>query len=103
MSKISKFLKLDKNLLLEYIYDSNNLINEPYDILVNSRSSNNSYLSSESSGVSNLQENSLFTNSSCSFKSNLLPVLIAKLLAKLLDIISSWLKLVSGISFLILV
>lgn len=60
MSKISKFLKLDKNLLLEYIYDSNNLINEPYDILVNSRSSSNSYLSSESSGVSNSQENSLF-------------------------------------------
>ena len=60
MSKISKFLKLDKNLLLEYIYDSGNLINEPYDILVNSRSSSNSYLSSESSGVSNSQENSLF-------------------------------------------
>lgn len=60
MSKISKFLKLDKNLLLEYIYDSNNLINEPYDILVNSRSSNNSYLSSETSGGGNSKDNSLF-------------------------------------------
>lgn len=60
MSKISKFLKLDKNLLLEYIYDSNNLINEPYDILVNSRSSNNSYLSAETSGGGNSKENSLF-------------------------------------------
>ena len=57
MSKISKFLKLDKNLLLEYIYDSGNLINEPYDILVNSRSSNNSYLSSETSGGGNSKQN----------------------------------------------
>lgn len=60
MSKISKFLKLDKNILLEYIYDSGNLINEPYDVLVNSRSSNNSYLSSETSGNGNTKSNSLF-------------------------------------------
>lgn len=68
MSKISKFLKLDKNLLLEYIYDSNNLINEPYDILVNSRSSNNSYLSSETSGGGNSKDNSLFLIDSISRK-----------------------------------
>jgi hypothetical protein len=36
------------------------LINEPYDILVNSRSSNNSYLSSETSGGGNSKDNSLF-------------------------------------------
>ena len=60
MSKISKFLKLDKNILLEYIYDSGNLLSEPYDILVNSKLNNNSYLSSESSITGNSQQNSLF-------------------------------------------
>lgn len=60
MSKISKFLKLDKNILLEYIYDSGNLLSEPYDILVNSRSSVNSYLSTGSGVTTNSKDNSLF-------------------------------------------
>ena len=37
MSKISKFIKLDKNILLEYVYNDGNLISEAYDILVNSK------------------------------------------------------------------
>lgn len=60
MSKLSKFLKLDKNILLEYIYDSSNLISEPYDILVNSRLSTNSFLSSDTSATGNTKSNSLF-------------------------------------------
>ncbi len=60
MSKISKFLKLDKNILLEYIYDSGNLLNEPYQVLVNSRSSLNSYISSSTSVSKNTINNSLF-------------------------------------------
>ena len=60
MSKLSKFLKLDKNILLEYIYDSGNLISEPYDILVNSRLSTNSFLSSDTSATGNTKSNSLF-------------------------------------------
>jgi len=49
MAKISKFVKLDKDVLLEYIYDDGNLISESYDILVDSRDRRQSYIAGSSS------------------------------------------------------
>lgn len=60
MSKISKFVKLDKNVLLEYIYNDGNLVGEPYNVLVNARERTRSYLAFDTSGTNNTQENSLF-------------------------------------------
>ncbi len=60
MAKISKFIKLDKNILLEYVYNEGNLISEPYDILVNSKDKNQSYIATETSGTGNTQINQLF-------------------------------------------
>lgn len=60
MSKISKFVKVDKNVLLEYVYDSQNNLSEAYDVLVNSKDLLNSYLASDTSGTYNTAENSLF-------------------------------------------
>lgn len=61
MSKISKFVKLDKNVLLEYIYNDGNLISEAYNVLVNSRDRSRSYLAFDTSGTNNTQGNSLFS------------------------------------------
>jgi hypothetical protein len=60
MSRISKYLKLNKDVLLEYIYNSDNLISEPYNILVNSKDRKMSYVSNESSTTSNSLINQLF-------------------------------------------
>jgi len=60
MSKISKFIKLDKNILLEYVYNDGNLISEPYDILVNSKDKIQSYMATSTSGTGNTQGNQLF-------------------------------------------
>ena len=60
MSKISKFVKLDKNVLLEYVYNDGNLISESYDILVNSKDKKQSYMATETSGTGNTQGNQLF-------------------------------------------
>ena len=60
MSKISKFVKLDKNVLLEYIYNDGNLVGEAYNVLVNSRERTRSYLAFDTSGTNNTQGNSLF-------------------------------------------
>lgn len=60
MSKISKFIKLDKNILLEYVYNGSNLISEPYNILVNSKQKNNSYVASNSTITGNSIDNQLF-------------------------------------------
>ena len=67
MSKISKYIKLDKNILLEYIYDDGNLISEPYSILVNSKSRVNSYIATQSV-TGNTIENQLFKLDSLSTK-----------------------------------
>jgi hypothetical protein len=53
MAKISKFVKLDKDVLLEYIYDDGNLISESYDILVDSRDRRQSYIAGSSSITGN--------------------------------------------------
>lgn len=43
--RISKYVRIDKNILIEYIYDDGNLISEPYSIVFNSNTSVNSFLS----------------------------------------------------------
>jgi len=60
MSKISKYVKLDKNVLLEYTYNDNNLITESYNILVNSKYKSQSYLAASTSTTSNSALNQLF-------------------------------------------
>ncbi len=60
MSKLSKFIKLEKNILLEYIYNDTNLIAEPYNILVNSKYKSNSYIAGSTSITHNIQSNQLF-------------------------------------------
>jgi len=60
MAKISKFVKLDKDVLLEYIYDDGNLISESYDILVDSRDRRQSYIAGSSSITGNTIGNQLF-------------------------------------------
>lgn len=60
MAKISKFVKLDKNVLLEYIYDGDNLVSEGYNVLVNSRERKRSYAATDTSGTGNTNANSLF-------------------------------------------
>jgi hypothetical protein len=60
MSKISKYVKLDKNILMEYIYDDGNLVSEPYKILVNSKYKTNAYIASDTSATGNNMSNQLF-------------------------------------------
>lgn len=60
MSKISKFVKLNKDVLLEYIYNEGNLISEPYNILFNSKDRKQSYVAYDSSITSNTLNNQLF-------------------------------------------
>ncbi len=60
MSKTSKFVKLDKNILLEYIYDDGNNISESYDVLVNNKERSLSYTATSTSITGNTQGNQLF-------------------------------------------
>ena len=60
MAKISKFLKLDKDVLLEYVYDEGNLISEKYKLLTDTRNRKVSYMSGDSSVTGNNQVNQLF-------------------------------------------
>ena len=60
MAKISKYIKLDKNVLLEYVYNDGNLISEKYKILVDSRTKKRSYIATDTSGTGNTQINQLF-------------------------------------------
>ena len=60
MSKISKYLKVDKNILIEYVYDDGNNISEAYDILVNTKDRTQSYLAGSASFTGNTLSNSLF-------------------------------------------
>jgi hypothetical protein len=60
MSKISKYVKLDKNVLLEYTYNDTNLITESYNILVNSKYKSQSYLAADASTTANSISNQLF-------------------------------------------
>jgi hypothetical protein len=60
MAKISKYVKLNKDVLLEYIYDDGNLISEPYDILIDSRDRRQAFISGSSSVTGNTLGNQLF-------------------------------------------
>lgn len=58
--QVSKYLKVDKNILIEYIYDDGNLISEPYKVLVNSKETKNSYVAGDSTITKNNTSNQLF-------------------------------------------
>lgn len=60
MSKVSKYVKLDKNILLEYIYNDGNLIGESYNILVNSKYKTQAYVAGSASITGNTVDNQLF-------------------------------------------
>jgi len=45
--KSSKFVRINPNILLEYIYDDNNLIGEPYNVLVNNQTGVNCFISTD--------------------------------------------------------
>lgn len=56
----SKFIKLDINVLLEYVYDDSNLISENYLVLNNLQDSAYQYIAAPTSGTLNTEANSLF-------------------------------------------
>ena len=58
--KLSNFINLDPNVLLEYIYNDQNLISVPYEILINSKLGERSFMESNNSPNSNIQSNQLF-------------------------------------------
>ena len=64
MAKISKYVKLDKNILLEYIYNDGNLISDQYTILLDSRNGRRAYIAGDLSATGNTNikgnENQLF-------------------------------------------
>lgn len=60
MAKVSKFVKLDKDVLLEYVYNDGNLLSEAYNILVNSKDRKRSYMAFDTSPTGNDQSNQLF-------------------------------------------
>ena len=60
MPNISKYVKVDKNILIEYIYSSGNLIIEPYNILNNSKDRKISYIAGDNSLTNNTRDNQLF-------------------------------------------
>ena len=72
MAKISKYVKLDRDILLEYIYNDGNMISDQYKILVDSRDNRRSYIAGDLSGTGNTnikgQENQLFKLDSVSGK-----------------------------------
>lgn len=58
--KVSKFVKVDPNIMIEYIYDDGNLIVDPYSIVVNTKDNTYSYVGGPSSTTVNTLENNLF-------------------------------------------
>jgi hypothetical protein len=60
MARISKYIKVDKNILLEYIYNDSNLNTEDYKILIDSKNMSRSYISGDSSLSGNTTINQLF-------------------------------------------
>lgn len=56
----SKYIKVDKDILLEYIYDDTNLIAEDYKVLYNSEDLYYQYMSTDTSATKNIEENQLF-------------------------------------------
>jgi hypothetical protein len=60
--RVSKFIKVNKNILLEYIYNDDNNIGNAYKILLNSKDNiaNYSYIAGTGSVTNNILENQLF-------------------------------------------
>lgn len=58
--RVSKYLKVDKNVLLEYIYDDGNLIGEAYNIGINIKKRIQNYIAVNTSSTTNTQNNTLF-------------------------------------------
>lgn len=58
--KTSKFIKVDKDIIIEWVYDSENFILEAYKILTNFKDEENSFISVDSSVTDNTQKNQLF-------------------------------------------
>jgi hypothetical protein len=60
--RVSKFVKVNKNILLEYIYDDSNNIGDSYKILLNTKDNqlNYSYIAGTGSVTNNTLENQLF-------------------------------------------
>ncbi len=58
--RISKFIKVDRDILLEYIYDDNNLIGETYKLLVDIQKNELTFLSGDTSVTKNTKTNQLF-------------------------------------------
>lgn len=66
--KTSKYIKVNANVLLEYIYDDGNLIGEPYEVLINIKDGTYGYMASPTSISNNRQSNQLFVIDSVSNK-----------------------------------
>ena len=60
MAKVSKFVKLNRDVLLEYVYNEGNLLSEPYNILINSKDRKRSYIAFDTSVTGNNKSNQLF-------------------------------------------
>jgi len=58
--KLSNFINLDPNVLLEYIYNDQNLISVPYEVLINTKLGERSFMESNNSPNANTQKNQLF-------------------------------------------
>ena len=60
--RVSKFVKLHKNILLEYIYDDNNNISYNYQVLINNKNNvlNNSFIAGSGSTTNNFLNQQLF-------------------------------------------
>jgi len=58
--RVSKYVLVDKNILIEYVYDDGNLIGESYKIGINGKDKNYSYLANDASGTLNTTNNTLF-------------------------------------------
>ena len=58
--RVSKFVKVDTNVLLEYIYDDGNNIGDSYKVLSNIKSNSFSYVAGSASSTNNNPSNQLF-------------------------------------------
>lgn len=59
MARLSKFIKLDRDVLLEYIYNDANLISDRYKVMTDTRTRLRSYIASDTSLTGNTVANSL--------------------------------------------
>lgn len=58
--RVSKYIKVNRDVLIEYIYDDSNLIGDPYKILINGSDNSQSYIAGDTSGTGNIEPNQLF-------------------------------------------